>query len=223
MTFRDRSIFALGLFLSVSTLTAQTPTTPDNTFSPPCRGGAWWAESDATFEDFDFWVGEWQVIDRETGDLQGFDIVTKTLEGCVIHQEWRQLSDRASQPGAPWRYRGSSVTALNADGQWQQTWLDNAGSNILPVGQFEKDRTMVIESDWLAFTTRQGQHVKLKYRFHWQPQTDGTILNWGFMKQVVDDAPEGDWRQYFDIIYRRNAPGGPAPRVQSTEPRPSNG
>ncbi len=180
-------------------------------FVAPCEGEIWWAETDATFADFDFWVGEWQIYDRATGVLLGFDEIEKDFEGCVIRQHWRQMNDRFALPGAPWRYAGGSVTAIASDGRWQQNWLDNVGGNLLLTGGFDREGTMVLKSSWIEFTTPDGQVVRQRYRWHWAPQEDGTILNWGFVKVTVDGVPEqAPWQQYFDIVYARNAPGGPA-------------
>ncbi len=177
-------------------------------FVPPCQGKVWWTESEATFEDFDFWIGEWQIYDRASGVLLGFDQIEKDFEGCVIRQHWRQMNDRFALPGAPWRYAGGGVTALASDGRWQQNWLDNGGLNLLLKGGLDEDGVMVLKSSWIEFTV-QGQVVRQRYRWHWAPQEDGTILNWGFIKQTVDGVPEqAPWQQYFDIVYARNAPGG---------------
>ena len=203
---------AIALFLSVVTHAAassETQPLDKNDFVPPCQGDVWWAETDATFADFDFWVGEWQIHDRESGVLLGFDEIEKDFEGCVIRQHWRQMNDRFALPGAPFRYAGGSVTALASDGRWQQNWLDNGGGNLLLRGGFDDEGVMVLRSTWIEFTLPSGQVVRQRYRWHWAPQEDGTILNWGFVKQTVDGAPDpAPWQQYFDIIYTRNAPGG---------------
>lgn len=181
-------------------------------FTPPCAGDVWWADSDATFSDFDFWIGTWQVYDSKTGELLGFDDITKAFEGCALRQHWRQLNDRFSQPNAPWRYEGGSFTSLGPDGRWHQTWLDNGGSSLPVVGGLDAAGVMVLESDWLEFRTRAGEDVRVRYRWHWEPRSDDTIHNWGFVARgsAEEGGPERiEWRSYFDILYRRNVPGGP--------------
>lgn len=181
-------------------------------FTPPCAGEVWWADSDATFGDFDFWIGTWQVYDSETGELLGFDGITKVFEGCALRQHWRQLNDRFSQPNAPWRYEGGSLTSLGSDGRWHQTWLDNGGSSLPVAGGLDAEGVMVLESDWLELRTRAGEDVRVRYRWHWDPQSHDAIHNWGFVAR--ESQSEGgseaiEWRSYFDIVYRRNVPGGP--------------
>ena len=180
-------------------------------FIPPCQGPVWWAESDATYEDFDFWVGEWQIHDRITGVLLGFDEIEKIHEGCAIRQNWRQMNDRFALPGAPWRYAGGSVTALGVDGHWQQRWVDNGGGNLPMIGGFDENGEMVLESRWLTYQTPDGLEISNKYRWHWAPQEDGTILNWGFLQQKIGGGGGTDgWLQYFDIVYSPNVPDASA-------------
>ena len=181
----------------------------------PCTGGAWWAESNATYTDFDFWVGEWQVYDRATQELMGYDRIEKDFGGCSLRQVWRQLNDRP--PGAPRRAHGGSHSTLGPDGRWHQIWLDDLGSFIHTKGRLDADGAMVLESDWVEVTNRQGQPVKLKYRFHWQPKPDGTIHNWGVLATEGGDAPL--WQRFFDVDYRRNVAGGPrAKAIVGSEP-----
>lgn len=187
----------------------------DPGYVPPCEGKVWWSESKASFEDFDFWLGEWQVYDRESGQLMGIDRIEKIHRGCALQQHWSQMNDRFLTPGAPRRYSGGSFSALGADGKWHQTWLDASGGFLPVEGSLNDEGVMVLESaDWIEFTTRDGRHLKLKYRWHWAPQEDGSIHNWGY--QLRDGAESAEWQKYFDIVYRANKPGGPTAVLQPT-------
>lgn len=171
----------------------------------PCQGPVWWAESDAGFSDFDFWIGVWQVFDRKTGLMVGLDDVEKELRDCVIVQNWTHMNDIYTAPGSTLRMQGMSFTGLAVDGLWHQTWVDNNGFRVSLVGELDDKGAMVLESDWLEFNNRNGTRAMRKYRWHWDPREDGTVHNFGYRK----DSKEGDWISIFDIIYRRNAPGGP--------------
>ena len=178
-------------------------------FTPPCEGEVWWADTDATFDDFDFWLGEWQVYDRNDGTLLGFDTIERELEGCTIRQHWRQMNDRFALPGAPFRYQGASVSGIGASGNWRQTWVDNSAGFMVLEGGLDEDGVMTLESEWLIFDDPQGQRVALQYRWHWAPTADGSISNWGFFRQRAGlSEQDGGWIQYFDIIYSRSQPGG---------------
>jgi len=206
-------LFLLGCLVATGLQAQRMPVrqgAADGEFVPPCQGPVWWAESDATYEDFDFWVGEWQIHDRNSGVLLGFDEVEKTHEGCAIRQNWRQMNDRFALPDAPWRYAGGSITALGIDGRWQQRWVDNGGGVLPMIGGFDENGEMVLESRWLTYQTPDGLEISNKYRWHWAPQEDGTILNWGFLQQEINGGGGTGWLQYFDIVYSRNVPGASA-------------
>ena len=215
---RRVTILGLAAFAALlATAGAQTTATPEP-FEPPCAGKVWWADSDATFGDFDFWVGTWQVYDTSSGELMGFDEIVRLFGGCALRQHWRQMNDRFSLAGAPWRLEGGSFTTLGADGRWHQTWLDNGGSSLPLAGGLDPEGVMVLESEWLEFRTRAGDDVTMRYRWHWDPQDDGTIHNWGFVARApAAAADEVEWQKYFDIVYRRNAPGGPSAMLQRPE------
>lgn len=221
MTIKD-SLAAVVILLALATAAGAQPgsadattTSPDGTaaqrFTAPCSGEVRWADSGATYSDFDFWVGEWQVYDLESGILMGFDEVDKAFGGCALRQHWRQMNDRYSIAGAARRLDGGSVTALGPGGKWHQTWVDNSGSNISLSGGLDASGVIVLESEWLEFKSRQGQEVRVKYKWHWDPQGDGSIHNWGLRASGAGDPIE--WQKTFDIVYRRNAPKGPTARL----------
>lgn len=129
----------------------------ERSFEPPCASTVWWADSGARHSDFDFWVGEWMVFDRQSGRLNGIDIIEKDLGGCAIKQRWRHMNDDYSLRGAGWRMQGTSSSGIAADGLWHQQWLDNNGGYLMMVGKLNAQGEMVMESDWLEFTDRGGQ------------------------------------------------------------------
>ena len=178
----------------------------------PCSGPVWWAKSEATFADFDFWEGKWMVFDRASGLMVGFDTIEKGLQGCVLIQHWQHLNDIYTTPGTAFRMEGRSHTALGADGKWHQVWVANNGSYLPLSGGLQEDGSMVLETDWIEFNDRQGTLRRSKHRWHWQPMANGNIHNWGFNKQG-----DGEWTQYFDIEYRRNVPGGPTANLNEPQ------
>ncbi len=186
-------------------------------FTPPCDGDVWWADTTSRFDDFDFWVGTWQVYDRESGELVGLDQVEKTFEGCSLRQHWQQLDDRFALPGSPWRLEGGSFTALGTDGRWYQTWLDNSGSFLPLAGGLNVEGVMVLESEWLRYKSRAGGAVKMRFRLNWAAQDDGSIHNWGLAARIAPTGGEPEeipWEKYFDIVYRKNATRGPVAELR---------
>jgi hypothetical protein len=176
---------AIGPALLVAGLMAgaaqgQTRSVDDSGFTEPC--------SVAPFTDFDFWIGEWVAFDMETGVVQGIDRIERRQRGCVIHQEWTQLTDRFRTPGAPYRYAGMSISALIPGPSWQQVWVGNAGGAItLQGGLRESDGAMVLVQEFTG-----PDNVRYHRAWHWKPEADGTIRSWG---EVRTGGEDGEWSE----------------------------
>ena len=196
----------LGLLAFLATpATAQT----DQQQREPCEGSPWWVETEATFEDFDFWIGEWQVYDAVSGELRGFDDIEKDLSGCTISQHWRQMDDSYSPPGSGRRLQGKSLSGINADGEWRQIWVDNGGGNLVFTGGFV-DGVMSITSEWYTVPGREGP-VTIRNVWNWRPLNQNEIHDWGFIERQDGEAEPV---KYFDIVYRRGVLGGPAANLR---------
>ncbi len=79
-------------------------------------------EKDPIYNQFDFWVGEWEVYDLK-GNVAGHSKITKILDNCVVLEEWTSAS---AQQGLV--FSGKSYNSYNAASkQWQQNWVDNTG------------------------------------------------------------------------------------------------
>ena len=64
--------------------------------------------SAAAHHQFDFWVGEWTVTDRASGQFAGATHIGQVYGGCVIRENW------ASEG-----FRGGSLNSFWAtDKQW---------------------------------------------------------------------------------------------------------
>ncbi len=110
--------------LGVASASAQAPA------APPCRA--------PEFAQFDFWLGDWTVrwTDKEKGEQVGSNRIRKTLDGCVILEEFD------GRPGTP--LVGTSVsTFVPRAGKWKQTWVDNSGSYLDFEGEL-RDGRMVL-------------------------------------------------------------------------------
>ena len=155
------------------------------------------------FRVMDFWVGDWKVYHRESGELAGFDRVGRILKGCAIQQTWISLDDYFSSPMVPFRMNGKSLTAFNGQ-QWVQFWVDNqAGSQIIKGG---------VEGD--KFVLKSEQPVMgYDYKLSWQKQKDGTISHIARRKKSEAES----WDILFDFIYRRNMSVIPLPEGAETE------
>ncbi|MHA7870814.1 MAG: hypothetical protein ACX939_00535 [Hyphococcus sp.] len=138
--------------------------------------------------DFDFWVGDWVAFDYDTGVVQGIDRIEKINNGCVIWQDWSQMTDRYRTPGAPMRYAGVSMSSVLPDGQWQQVWVGNGGGTItLRGGYDESEGGMILRQEG---TAQNGTEFKLAWR--WIPEADGAIHSWGELQTRSED---GSWSE----------------------------
>lgn len=181
-----------------------------------CKGKFTFVESSTKYEDFDFWVGEWQVVTTEGGELRGYDKIKMIHNGCVMLQEWHQMDDLFSSPDAPVRLRGTSLTGVDAAGQWRQLWTDNSGSNMLLTGGLDEKGVMTLRSEWIEVPTKDGKTVKVRNLWYWDPQEDGTIHNWGEQQSESETGPKA---KYFDITYHRAVIGGPAFSLRNPKPQ----
>lgn len=153
------------------------------------------------FRALDFWVGDWKVYHRQSGELAGFDRVGRILKGCAIQQNWISLDDHFSSPMVPFRMNGKSLTAYDGE-QWVQFWVDNqAGSQIIK-GQVEK-KSLILKSEKPV--------MGFIYQLSWTPGIDGSVAHQASRRKVDEDT----WRPLFDFIYRRNKNQIPPEEISS--------
>src|SRR5262245_35328353 len=71
-------------------------------------------------QQFDFWIGEWDVFDAQ-GQRAGVNRIEKLLNGCALAESW--LGNRLS--------RGQSFSFWDqGEHRWHHTWIDDAGASL---------------------------------------------------------------------------------------------
>lgn len=145
-------------------------------------------EKDPVYNQFDFWIGEWDAYDLK-GNVAGHSKISKILDNCVILEEWTSAN---VQQGLI--YSGKSYNSYNsATKQWQQNWVDNTGgSNEYLIGNFENDAMHFISrpfSNGKLTSTRKLTFFKLK---------DGKVRQFGEISN--DDGKT--WTAEYDLEYR---------------------
>lgn len=130
------------------------------------------------YRQFDFWLGEWDVV-SSTGRALGANSIRPIEGGCAFEEHWT---------GA----MGGTGTSLNrynaAKGKWQQTWVDGMGTVLELEGEF-KDGSMVLSAvvagapNRVTWTPLEKDRV----RQHWESSSD-------------EGKP---WTTVFDGIYVR--------------------
>lgn len=89
---------------------------------------------------FDFWVGDWDVVATQGGTSQGHSHIARELGNCVIWENWTSLGST---------YAGKSYNTYNASlKRWEQFWVDNVGGMIHFYGGL-KDGVMDFYTDEL--------------------------------------------------------------------------
>lgn len=133
---------------------------------------------------FDFWVGDWEVVGQD-GQVAGENRVEKILAGCVIQESWT---------GAQGSEGKSFNMYFQRDGQWHQTWVDNAGGRLDLTGGLDDEGRMVLSG---TMPGREGGSVL--HEISWTPQKDGTVVqHWRASKDRGKS-----WQDLFVGTYRR--------------------
>lgn len=136
-------LFILSLFIA---LHAQTQT--------PC------ACCTESHQQFDFWEGDWIVLDT-AGNKLGENTISKEEQNCILKEKWR-----GTQGGT-----GTSTNYYNStDSTWNQLWISSNG-NVLKLRGGLENGNMVLKSELIP-----GQRVDFYYnQITWTPNEDGTV------------------------------------------------
>jgi len=160
---------------TASAAPAQTPP------PPPC--------SDPIFDDFDFWVGEWDVY-GPAGKLAGTNSISKEEYGCLLTEHWVNSGGQT----------GQSYNFVDlATGKWRQVWV-SAGATIDYSGGLNDKGAMVLEGTIGYGAGQPGNGAK--FRGTWTPNADSTVTQ---HFQQYDDV-KGEWTDWFTGTYKRRQP-----------------
>jgi hypothetical protein len=127
---------------------------------------------------FDFWVGTWDVEDKD-GHRLGRNRIEPLLGGAVLQENWE------GEKGG----RGTSLNAwLPGKKVWRQTWVDDQGG-VLDLEGGLKEGRMVME----------GGTEAQRDRISWTPLPDGRVL------QLWEQSKDGGrtWTRSFEGYYRK--------------------
>jgi len=110
------------------------------------------------YQEFDFWLGEWEVYDI-SGALVGINSIKKQSDNCLIQEKW--IDDER---------RGKSTTFYNSsDNSWNQIWVDNSDFVLKLKGNMVND-IMTLKSELI-----QGNNKKYYNQISWTKNEDGSI------------------------------------------------
>ena len=121
-----------------------------------------------TQKQFDFWVGEWIVLDS-LGNKVGENQISKIEENCIVLEHWT---------GA----KGGTGTSHNyynkTDSTWNQLWIDNKGNVLKLKGQLESGK-MVLKSDPDASGVKGKKMIRLLIKLPGPKMKMGRFPNYG--------------------------------------------
>lgn len=147
---------------------------------PDCSG--------AEYRQFDFWVGDWEVTDKD-GNLQGHNTIKPLLNQCTLQENWQGATGSA----------GKSFNFYDRQSkQWHQTWIDNSGGVLYLDGQLEGD-VMVLSGQRLG---RDGAPVL--HRIKYTPLDDGGVEQ--YWQASKDDGKT--WQDLFLGYYKKQSDTG---------------
>jgi len=140
--------------------------------------------SEPEAHQFDFWIGKWDVYDRQSGERAGSSLIEQMYGGCVLRENW-------SEPG----FAGGSLNIYStADRSWHQTWTDQSGALREFVGG-------VVDGEMVMVAKTQskkspGREVLVRLKFTHNP--DQTVRQ---HSEFSDDGG-ATWQERYDYLYR---------------------
>ncbi|MCB9081714.1 MAG: hypothetical protein H6555_08395 [Lewinellaceae bacterium] len=140
------------------------------------------------YNQFDFWVGEWEVYHPQADTLVGRNTITRTMNGCVVEEHW------LGQGG----FEGKSFNTYDPRTEtWNQVWVDQGGATYHFTGKYA-DNVMRLEGKTIG---QQGQEVWFVMSYTYDASA-GTVRQW--WQASRDDG--ATWNTVFDGIYRKKKP-----------------
>lgn len=146
--------------------------------APPC--------SSEIHDDFDFWVGEWDVYDPQ-GNKAGENSITRAEYGCLLIENWVNAGG----------ITGQSYNFVDpATNKWRQVWV-SGGAVIDYSGKLTETGSMRLEGN-IAY---QGGGDPIPFRGEWTPNADGSVTQ----DFTQFDAASGEWKPWFTGTYIRKS------------------
>ncbi len=137
--------------------------------------------------DFDFWIGEWEVYNKDRTVKYGENTISSRDRGCYLFEQW------VGATGNP----GSSMNYYDPGQQrWRQHWV-GAGGSIIDIYGGLVDGSMVLEGRIYSINPPSDS----PFRGTWTPMPDGRVRQ--FFEQSKDNGKT--WVPWFDGYYQRKS------------------
>jgi hypothetical protein len=144
----------------------------------------------AEHRQFDFWVGDWDVVSTEKPDeLRGRSRIESINFGCGIRETWLPFTS----------INGASLSIYDRrDHAWHQSWIDAQGARVEFQGGLDGGR-MVMTGLWRDLF---GPGKDALMRVSWWRADNGEVRQLG--ETSVDEGKS--WRSAFDFTYQPRRP-----------------
>ena len=135
-------------------------------------------------DDFDFWIGRWNVVDVN-GMLVGTNTITKEEGNCLLRERWVNTNGQVT---------GTSMNFYNLQTkQWEQLWVDNSGSHLKLKGN-RVGNQMILSSNEIIHADGNAYVNKIT----WTINEDGSVRQlWEFLQKgkVLSIAFDGLYKK----------------------------
>jgi tetratricopeptide (TPR) repeat protein len=137
--------------------------------------------------EFDFWVGEWDVVDTKTGRKAGTNTITVVSGGCMLLENWMDVTQTGT---------GTSINYVNTEtGKWEQIYKDNGIG--MPVKYTDGE---YINGVMKFSVVTKGSDGKMQAgRFVFEKKSADEVRQ--YQEMTADEGKT--WTMAFDLTYRR--------------------
>lgn len=146
---------------------------------------------DAVYHQFDFWLGDWKVLDP-SGGYAGDNLVTSEQDGCLLVEHWRSSS--GAETGTSFNYFDIR------DQKWHQLYIDNSGN----AGDFPVMAGNLQGAKMTLLTNMTDAPLS---RWTWYP------LDANRVRQMAEQSNDGGktWSITWDSVYVKKTAGSASP------------
>ncbi len=138
------------------------------------------------YNEFDFWVGKWNVFQTGANFKVGTNVIEKAPGGCSLIETWESITGGET---------GKSLTYISLEtNKWEQTYIGSGGQKTVYT-----DGEMVegVMTFLYSMVKKNGVSVKGKFCFKLLPNGD--------IQQYQEETPDQGktWNKLFDFTYRQ--------------------
>jgi hypothetical protein len=134
---------------------------------------------------FDFWVGEWDVVQAGQDAKIADSRIERKHGGCAVIESWMPLNGRG----------GTSLNHVDlSSGQWKQKWV-GSGPHAVEFSGGPTADGMVLTGFWQDFNGP-GRSATVRMTYTLNP--DGSVRQFG--EASLDHGVT--WQSSFDLLYR---------------------